>query len=180
MSGAKILTRRYADRVPRLIHSHEIAAVFLMASGITVARLLLGVVAFVRRAIVVAPTTEEQSARRWAMRFGEFVRCDGGEGWQARSQKRGTEFRIGARDVRDAPNPIFLERLPGILAALDSLELCARAEVDALSAGHVLDQISDHASADFVLGFSIADDAWCETVFVSFQDGRVVRWKSVN
>ncbi len=163
------------------MHSTEIAAVFLVAIGVIAGRFMLGVVAFIRGGNFPASLREKQPAKPAVTAFVRLVK-DGVDYWQGLAVRDATEILVVAGDSWGNPNPTLLERLPGILAELDALELLSRGTVGALTDMHILHEITDDKSAAFVLGFAFDDEesGWGESVYVYFKDGEVVHWDSVG
>jgi hypothetical protein len=130
------------------------------------------------RSLVMALFSAPKPAARVETALGEFVR--GRDYWDGNVLVPHGEIHILATDVDDGPNPSFLDKLPEILSRLPLLEGIARGQVDSLTNKHALDQVVDDASTDLVLGFSREEDAWGETVYVSFKGNEVVKWDTVE
>jgi hypothetical protein len=105
---------------------------------------------------------------------------DGGKWWSGEAQFPSQTITVSVMDAGHAPRSSFLDRLPGIVENLPALESAARKRVDRISEQYTLCEISDGPDVDFALGFSFDDDAWGETVYVSFLNDEVVGWDAVD
>lgn len=150
--------------------------------------LLLGAVTYLYLSRRIDKDAETVSAETEQGKFVSRPRIDRTQ-WEGTVAYRGEEIGIHVRDRDGAPDPDQVARIPQVLGELAELEKVAHSElVDYFAyADGEPDDERLHAEQfslssvelgekphDLTLHYSYDDDAWGMSIFIQFEDGKVI------